>query len=90
MFADIAHLGTVWPDVPTLVQALHSPAEPELVLELEKEELESWELEELENWPLAPGRARLPEVDTVTAGPCKANNQSSKPYLQLSLLGLPG
>ena len=55
MFADIAHLGTVCPDVPTLVQALHSPAEPELVLELEKEELESWELEELENWPVAPG-----------------------------------
>ena len=78
MYVDITHLGTDWPDEPTLVQALHSPVEPELVLELEKEELESWEKEELENWPVAPGRARLPEVDTLTAGPCKANNQNSK------------
>lgn len=64
-------LGTVWPVVPTLVQALHSPTEPELEeeLELENEELDSLELEELENWPVAPGRGKLPEVETLTAGP---------------------
>ena len=41
--ADHYHLGTVWPVVPTLVQALHSPTEPELEeeLELENEELDS-------------------------------------------------
>ena len=41
--ADHYHLGTVWPVVPTLVQALHSPKEPELEeeLELENEELDS-------------------------------------------------
>jgi len=68
--ASATGLGTVWPVVPTLVQALHSPTEPELEeeLELENEELDSLELEELENWPVAPGRGKLPEVDTVTAG----------------------
>ena len=50
-----AHLGFVWPD-PTVVQALHCP-----VLELE--------VEVLENWPLVLGLAKLPEVDTVKAGP---------------------
>ena len=59
------HLGTDWPDVPTVVQALHSPE----VVELEKSELDCWEVEVLENWPVAPGADRVPDVDTVTAGP---------------------
>ena len=61
----MSHLGTDCPDVPTLVQALHSPEE----VELEKAELDFWEVEVLENWPLASGVATDPEVDTVTAGP---------------------
>ena len=61
----MSHLGTDWPDVPTVVQALHSPE----VVELEKSELELWEVEVLENWPVAPGADTDPEVDTVTAGP---------------------
>ena len=51
--------------MPTVVQALHSPE----VVELEKSELELWEVEVLENWPVAPGADRVPDVDTVTAGP---------------------
>jgi hypothetical protein len=39
------------------------------VLELELEELDCWEVEVLENLPLESGPDRVPEVDTVKAGP---------------------